>query len=107
MFDKGTSKFDINSLEKILTCDEKIRGEMIGNTRIRRVGDVIHIWLNKGNWIWVTNVTGLLSYVTKFKDDRNICLDIDMKPVENHVCKGAEVMENRFYPGAKENLYIM
>jgi len=63
--------------------------------------------LNEGNLIWVTNVGGLLSYVTKFKDDRNTCLDIDMERVEKHVCGRAEVVENRFYLGTKENLNAM
>ena len=48
MFDKGTSEFDINSLEKIVKCDEKIEGEMIGNTRIKRVGMLfIYGWIKE------------------------------------------------------------
>ena len=43
MFDKGTSEFDINSLGKILTCDENTASVMLGDTRIKRVGDVVHI----------------------------------------------------------------
>ena len=80
---------------------------MLGYTRIKRVRDVIHIWMNKGNRILVTNVSGLQTYVTTLKDDRKICLDIDIKPVENHVCRRAAVVENRFYLGTKENVNIM
>ena len=47
--------------------------------QIKTMRDIIHIWKGKGSRIWVTNVSMLQSYLTKFKENRSTYLDIDMK----------------------------
>ena len=82
----------------------------MGTTRIKGVGDILHIWMKeRGSRLWITNVDVLRSYVTKYKVNKEANLEIDMIQVENrpHDCNKAEVVGNKLYLRTKENLECM
>lgn len=100
------SEYEILLLEEMVTSDECISYLKIGDTQFKRVGTIVHIWTSIGR-IWVTNVLTVLSYVSRFKMDKNVNLDVIIfLEKSDHVCEEAEIIANRFYLGRKDNLNL-
>ena len=105
VLDEDISENDIRLFEKIMTNVGSTSYLKLDKMQIKRVGDIIHIWMEKGSRIWVTNVSMLQSYVTKFKENRSTYLDIDMKIEKvQHECNMTEIVGSKFFFGRKENL---
>ena len=59
MLDEDISANDIRLFEKIMTNDGSSSYLKLDQMQIKRVGEIIPIWMEKGSRIWVTNVSML------------------------------------------------
>ena len=59
VLDEDISENDIRLFEKMVTNVGSTSYLKLDKMQIKRVGDIIHIWMEKGSRIWVTNVSML------------------------------------------------